>query len=120
MEMNETQNETTSGMDRRDFIKKSLKASGGLFVGLTLSDGVTTPLLNTVGNPHGASSRAGCNNGVGNGQDCLPPGLQNNGRSDLDNDDGDDDAPGNPGNRGGNRDNGNNGNNRGNNRNNRG
>ena len=41
-----------------------------------------------------------CNNGVGNGSDCLPPGLQKNGKSFLDNDDvfG---TPGNPQNKGG-------------------
>ena len=41
-----------------------------------------------------------CNNGVGNGSDCLPPGLEKNGKTFLDNDDvyG---TPGNPQNRGG-------------------
>lgn len=42
----------------------------------------------------------GCNNGVGNGPDCLPPGLQNNGKVFLDNDDVDG-TPGNPQNQGG-------------------
>jgi len=33
-------------------------------------------------------SQSGCNNGVGNGADCLPPGLENNGKGGfLDNDD---------------------------------
>jgi hypothetical protein len=44
---------------------------------------------------------AGCNNGVGNGPDCLPPGLEKNGKGGiLDNDD-HGGTPGNPQNRGG-------------------
>jgi hypothetical protein len=31
--------------------------------------------------------RPRCNNGVGNGPDCLPPGLEKNGKTFLDNDD---------------------------------
>ena len=48
----------------------------------------------------GKPKSAGCNNGVGNGSDCLPPGLAKNGKLHLDNDDlgG---TPGNPQNKGG-------------------
>jgi hypothetical protein len=48
----------------------------------------------------GQGSKMKCNNGVGNGSDCLPPGLQKNGKNYLDNDDvyG---TPGNPQNKGG-------------------
>jgi len=35
----------------------------------------------------GKPTSAGCNNGVGNGSDCLPPGLAKNGKLHLDNDD---------------------------------
>jgi len=64
----------------------------------------TVPLIATVSViPSIASAGSplrGCNNGVGNGPDCLPPGLQNNDKDFLDNDDvfG---TPGNPQNRGG-------------------
>ena len=40
------------------------------------------------------------NNGVGNGPDCLPPGLKKNGKSFLDNDD-NGGTPGSPQNQGG-------------------
>jgi len=58
--------------------------------------GLSLPSLEAI------AKSANCNNGVGNGADCLPPGLVNNGRGDLDNDDSGG-VPGNPGNRGGNR-----------------
>jgi hypothetical protein len=47
-----------------------------------------------------AIAKSGCNNGPGNGPDCLPPGLQNNENFYLDNDDVDG-TPGDPQNRGG-------------------
>jgi len=48
-----------------------------------------------------AASGAGCNNGVGNGPDCLPPGLEKNGKGGiLDNDD-NGGTPGNPQSQGG-------------------
>jgi hypothetical protein len=47
-----------------------------------------------------AGSVRHANNGVGNGPDCLPPGLEKNGKSFLDNDD-QGGTPGNPQNQGG-------------------
>jgi hypothetical protein len=40
-----------------------------------------TPALAGTGSPQR------CNNGVGNGSDCLPPGIDQNGKTFLDNDD---------------------------------
>ena len=76
---------------RRKFLKKSA---------------YVVPVVMTM---HAAPSLAGhgspkdkykCNNGVGNGPDCLPPGIDKNGKDYLDNDDkwG---TPGDPQNRGG-------------------
>lgn len=48
----------------------------------------------------GQGSKQKCNNGVGNGSDCLPPGLQKNGKDFLDNDDVNG-VPGSPQNQGG-------------------
>ncbi len=47
-----------------------------------------------------AGSVRHCNNGVGNGADCLPPGLEKNGKLFLDNDD-HGGTPGDPQNQGG-------------------
>jgi|SaaInl8_200m_RNA_FD_contig_21_194974_length_483_multi_8_in_0_out_0_1 hypothetical protein len=94
----------TNPMPRREFIKRSLTASSGVFIGMAVGDPLKTPMLVNNSMPlKSASGNGGCNNGVGNGSDCLPPGLENNGRDDLDNDDGPGDAPGNPGNQGGNK-----------------
>lgn len=72
---------------RRKFLKTSTYV---VPVVLTLS---AMPSIASQGSAH-------CNNGVGNGADCLPPGLQKNKKTFLDNDDvyG---IPGNPQNRGG-------------------
>lgn len=56
-------------------------------------------IANSAGGGGGGRPLPKGNNGVGNGSDALPPGLQNNGRSDLDNDD-NGGTPGNPQNRG--------------------
>jgi hypothetical protein len=82
-------------LPRRDFIRKSLLASGGAFIGMAAGPKLLVPALNTLNMPMLAASRAKCNNGVGNYQDCPPPGFPPN------NDDDPEDAPGNPGNRGG-------------------
>lgn len=65
----------------------------------------TAPLITTMSVlPSVASAGSprvrGCNNGVGNGPDCLPPGLEKNGKTFLDNDD-KGGVPGNPQNKGG-------------------
>ncbi|MBK9132318.1 MAG: hypothetical protein IPM20_11870 [Gammaproteobacteria bacterium] len=75
---------------RRDFLKKTTYV---VPVVLTLS---ATPALAGKGSYH----KKKCNNGVGNGPDCLPPGIEKNGKHYLDNDDkwG---KPGKPQNRGG-------------------
>lgn len=75
---------------RRDFLKKTTYV---VPVVLTLS---ATPALAGKGSYH----KSKCNNGVGNGPDCLPPGIDKNGKHYLDNDDkwG---KPGKPQNRGG-------------------
>jgi hypothetical protein len=78
---NEPQSES-----RRQFLKKT-----GYVVPVILT-------LNAV--PALASQGSNCNNGVGNGPDCLPPGLEQNGRGDLDNDD-NGGVPGAPQNQGG-------------------
>ncbi|HUF71399.1 MAG TPA: hypothetical protein VMR74_00725 [Gammaproteobacteria bacterium] len=75
---------------RREFLKKAGKVAV-----------YTPPAMLAVAYPSlEAIARSGCNNGVGNGPDCLPPGLEKNGKDFLDNDDvyG---TPGNPQNRGG-------------------
>ena len=61
----------------------------------------TPPAMIALGTPSlEAIARSGCNNGVGNGPDCLPPGIQKNGFTFLDNDDVTG-IPGDPQNRGG-------------------
>ena len=57
------------------------------------------PSLASAGSVKSAGQN--CNNGVGNGSDCLPPGLQKNGKTFLDNDD-NGGTPGNPESKGGN------------------
>jgi hypothetical protein len=78
-----------SSRSRREFLKKSAYA---VPVIMTLK---AVPALAGHG-----SYQQKCNNGVGNGPDCKPPGLEKNGKDYLDNDDkwG---TPGNPQNRGG-------------------
>lgn len=58
--------------------------------------------LNAIPALASQGSKQKCNNGVGNGSDCLPPGLQKNGKDYLDNDD-NGGIPGNPQNKGGNK-----------------
>lgn len=87
----------SDGMPRREFIRRSLLASGAVFAGMAVGEKMAVPALASNRMPRRPASN--CNNGVGNGADCLPPGLERNGRTDLDNDDGPGDAPGNPGNR---------------------
>ena len=59
----------------------------------------TPPAMMAISMPSlKAIAKSACNNGVGNGGDCLPPGLDWNGRDDLDNDD-HGGTPGNPQNR---------------------
>ena len=62
----------------------------------------TAPLIVTISVMPSIASAGSvhCNNGVGNGSDCLPPGLQKNGKSFLDNDD-NGGVPGSPQNQGG-------------------
>lgn len=75
---------------RRNFLKKA----GQVAV-------YTPPAMLAVAHPSLAQIAAsGCNNGVGNGPDCLPPGLDKNGKDFLDNDDVTG-TPGNPQNQGG-------------------
>ena len=80
-----------SEASRREF----MKAAGKLAV-------YTPPVMLWLMKPgtNAIAASPGCNNGVGNGSDCLPPGLENNGKSFLDNDDtfG---TPGDPQNQGG-------------------
>jgi hypothetical protein len=83
--MNESKNNA-----RRDFLKKTAYA---VPVILTLS---ATPVLAGQGSHH----KSHCNNGIGNGSDCLPPGLEKNGKKYLDNDD-KGGKPGSPQNKGG-------------------
>jgi len=86
------------GESRREF----MKAAGRLAV-------YTPPVLVVLMKPTleaiaaSGATTTGCNNGVGNGPDCLPPGLEKNGKgSILDNDD-NGGTPGNPQNKGGNK-----------------
>jgi hypothetical protein len=75
---------------RRDFLKKAGKVAV-----------YTPPAMMALSYPSlEAIAKSGCNNGVGNGSDCLPPGIEKNEKLFLDNDDvyG---TPGNPQNRGG-------------------
>lgn len=60
---------------RREFLKKTAYV---VPVVLTLK---AAPALAGTGSPQR------CNNGVGNGPDCLPPGIEQNGKTFLDNDD---------------------------------
>lgn len=94
-ELNSTDSEVLAS-SRRKFLTVTGKAAvytPPVMLGLSM------PSLNAIASS--AGGRVNCNNGVGNGADCLPPGLENNGRTDLDNDDSGG-VPGNPGNRGGN------------------
>ena len=77
----------TFDQSKRSFLKKTAYVAP---LALTLS---AMPSLARNGSYN-------CNNGVGNGSDCLPPGLEQNGKIFLDNDDvyG---TPGNPQNQGG-------------------
>lgn len=62
---------------RRDFLKKASKVAV-----------YTPPAMLALSVPSlQAIAQSGCNNGVGNGPDCLPPGIQRNGFHFLDNDD---------------------------------
>ena len=60
------------GNSRRDFIQK---------VAYTAPVIATVSVLPSIA----SAGSAKCNNGVGNGEDCLPPGLEN--KPELDNDD---------------------------------
>ena len=74
--------------------RKFLKAAGKIAV-------YTPPAMMVLANPSlEAMAKSNCNNGVGNGPDCLPPGLENNGKDFLDNDDMGG-TPGDPQNQGG-------------------
>ena len=89
---NNTINET--GESRREF----MKAAGRLAV-------YAPPTLLVLMKPtvEAIAASGKCNNGVGNGPDCLPPGLEKNGKGGfLDNDD-NGGTPGNPQNQGGNK-----------------
>jgi hypothetical protein len=82
--------------DQAEARREFLKAAGRLAV-------YTTPTMIFLMKPgkNAIAKSPGCNNGVGNGGDCLPPGLEQNGKGSLlDNDDvlG---TPGNPQNQGG-------------------
>ena len=81
-----TKKSEQTNKSRRDFIKKSAF--------------VVPAIITLQSMPALASSGSGCNNGVGNGPDCLPPGIQQNGKHFLDNDD-NGGTPGGPQNRGG-------------------
>jgi hypothetical protein len=58
------------------------------------------PMIATISVLPSIASAGSCNNGVGNGADCLPPGLEKNDKVFLDNDD-NGGVPGSPQNRGG-------------------
>ncbi len=60
----------------------------------------TLTVLPSIASAGSAAAKTKCNNGVGNGADCLPPGLQKNGKTFLDNDD-NGGVPGSPQNQGG-------------------
>ena len=70
---------------RRDFVQKVAYVA---------------PMIATVSVLPSIASAGSCNNGVGNGGDCLPPGLEKNEKTFLDNDD-QGGTPGDPQNRGG-------------------
>jgi hypothetical protein len=91
-EKRETNPLTEIEESRREF----MKAAGKLAV-------YTAPAMLVLMKPsREAIAKSGCNNGVGNSTDCLPPGLENNGKGGfLDNDD-NSGTPGNPQNQGGN------------------
>lgn len=78
-----------TGMPRREFIRKSLVASGGAFVGMAAGSQMALPDMSRR-RPSRAASRG--NNGVGNGEDPQPPGNPPV-------NDGPGTGPGNPGNR---------------------
>jgi hypothetical protein len=52
----EQKTEQTLTMPRREFIRKSIAASGGLFVGMSMLGKVPLPELATSNNPHKPSS----------------------------------------------------------------
>ena len=90
---------TPNKMPRREFIQKSLIASGAVFMGMQADSRSVMPPVNGGGMPLMASSHSGWggprgNNGVGNGEDPQPPGNPPV-------NDGPGTGPGNPGNRGG-------------------
>jgi hypothetical protein len=84
----------SQGMARREFIRKSLTASGGVFLGMAVGTKMDLPALGASLMPEQASSRPRGNNGVGNGEDPQPPGNPPI-------NDGPGTGPGNPGNQGG-------------------
>ena len=84
--------------DQSEARREFLKTAGKLAV-------YTTPTMLLLMRPstNAIAKSPGCNNGVGNSDDCLPPGLEKNGKgSFLDNDNGMG-SPGNPQNQGGNK-----------------
>ena len=75
-----TNSEERIEKNRRAFLKKAGKYA------------VYTPpammmLMHPSANAVMKSGYGRCNNGVGNGPDCLPPGIEKNGKHYLDNDD---------------------------------
>ena len=82
---------------RRKFLKSAGKLAAYTPPAMVL---LMQPAKDVFARSGGRPNMSGCNNGVGNGPDCLPPGLEKNGKKFLDNDDvfG---SPGNPQNRGG-------------------
>ena len=81
-------------MPRREFIRKSMVASGAIFVGMAAGNKITTPSLAGNRMPSQPASWQNGNNGVGNGEDPQPPGNPPI-------NDGPGTGPGNPGNQGG-------------------
>jgi hypothetical protein len=92
--MSDRETKIESADSRRDF----MKAAGKLAV-------YTPPVMMLLMKPskEAIAQSPGCNNGVGNGPDCVPPGLDQNGKSLLGNNENDDQGgiPGSPQNQGG-------------------
>lgn len=93
MQENEELNTHPLLMPRREFICKSMVASGAIFAGMAAGDKINIPSLAGNRMPSQPASRQLGNNGVGNGEDPQPPGNPPI-------NDGPGTGPGNPGNQG--------------------
>lgn len=75
--MEEITSTQPQSLPRREFIRKSLLASGGAFIGMVTGPKLSLPQTNPSGMPMRPASRSKCDNRRGRNRNC-PPGLSDN------------------------------------------